>query len=344
MVGLATATGQFTNPYLDAVTGLPKTGTTSPWIGSQTQAPDTVAGNVATLAGKDSELNRMAKTEGLKAANSRGLLNSSMAVGAAQDAVLKNVLPIAQQDAGQAFLKNRAAQDFEYGMTAMEGQQQFQSGERLGGQQFLTSERTGTQQFQTAERTAAEIFQSGENVAARTWQTAENLSQRNFLGTQADLDRDLQTLLQQNQITSQEGMFYANLAQTAGIEAANRQLQRDLLDKDLAFRMKEGNLDRASAERMQAADIASDKIIATLSRDLQQTIASWNVKSTDKAAAAQYVSNVGTQYTADVDSINSNTNMSAAARTTALTAAKNRYNTRLNLGEQLFAIDLKWVL
>ena len=74
----------------------------------------------------------MARTEGLKAANRRGLMNSSMAIDASQDAILKNVLPIASQDAAQAFAKNQAAKAFEYGMTAQEGQQAFQSGERLG--------------------------------------------------------------------------------------------------------------------------------------------------------------------------------------------------------------------
>ncbi len=42
-------------------------------------------------------------------ANSRGLLNSSIAVGAARDAVLKNALPIAQQDA-QTYTKCRCGE------------------------------------------------------------------------------------------------------------------------------------------------------------------------------------------------------------------------------------------
>jgi hypothetical protein len=268
-----------------------------------------VAGQVAALTSTDSKLNQMAKTEGLKAANRRGLLNSSMAVGASQDALLKNVLPIAQQDASQAFQKNMAARGFEYGMT---GQKDTQA--------FTTSERIGTQ----------------------GWQTAESIAQRGFLGTQADLDRDLQLTMQDNQITSAEGMLIKQIASTEGIEAANRKLQETLLNKDIAFRMSEGKLDRASAEKMQALDIAAEKVIATLSRDLQDSIARMNLKSTDRAAAAQVMTNLEAQYIAAVDSINSNTSMSAAARTTALTAAKNLRSAKLNLVEQMFGIDLKW--
>lgn len=59
----------------------------------------TVQNQLASLTGNGSALNTQAETAALKSANARGLLNSSIAVGAAQDAVLKNALPIAQQDA-----------------------------------------------------------------------------------------------------------------------------------------------------------------------------------------------------------------------------------------------------
>ena len=48
---------------------------------------------------QDSQLMRLSATQGLQAANRRGLLNSSMAVGAAQDSMVKNAVPIASQDA-----------------------------------------------------------------------------------------------------------------------------------------------------------------------------------------------------------------------------------------------------
>lgn len=73
----------------------------------------TVEGRMAGLLDQDNRLMKMAETEGLQTANSRGLLNSSMAVGAAQDAMARQALPIARQDAGffqEAVGRNQAHQ------------------------------------------------------------------------------------------------------------------------------------------------------------------------------------------------------------------------------------------
>lgn len=59
----------------------------------------TVEGRLANLTDPNSALNQQAAAQALQTSNSRGLINSSLAVTAGQDAVLKNALPIAQQDA-----------------------------------------------------------------------------------------------------------------------------------------------------------------------------------------------------------------------------------------------------
>jgi len=319
------------NPYLDPATGLPKTGTSAAWLGTQAQVDDSVATKVNDIASKDSALNQMARTEGLKAANRRGLLNSSMAIGESQDAVLKNALPIASQDAAQAFAKNQSAKAFEYGMTAQEGQQQFQSGERLGGEAFQTGERLGS-----------EVFQRGENVEARGWQTAENIAQRGFVGSQADLDRDLQQTLQTEQIDATQQGQIRQIASVEGIEAANRALQSALQENDINYRMREGGLDRAAALQAQQNDISFQTSQNTATRDLQLKIANMNLGSTERAAASQFVTNMESMYQSSVQSIMANTALDAKTRTSLLTSSKNLRDTQLNLVEQMYNIDLKW--
>lgn len=66
----------------------------------------------ADLMQSDSRLMRAAETKGLQNANKRGLLNTSMAVGAAQDETLKAVVPLASQEAQQRFQDNSAKQGF----------------------------------------------------------------------------------------------------------------------------------------------------------------------------------------------------------------------------------------
>ena len=78
----------------------------------------------ADIMSGDSKLMRAAETRGLQSANKRGLINSSIAVGAAQDEVLSEVVPLASQEAQQRFESNRARQDF--GLGSMISRQEYE--------------------------------------------------------------------------------------------------------------------------------------------------------------------------------------------------------------------------
>lgn len=82
------------NTALPAATGM--INSVKRWEDSPDQ---TVAGQFKNITSSGSPLIQMAETEGLQQANDRGLLNSSMAVGAAKDSVYRAALPIAQADA-----------------------------------------------------------------------------------------------------------------------------------------------------------------------------------------------------------------------------------------------------
>ncbi|MAX33840.1 MAG: hypothetical protein CME72_12335 [Halomonadaceae bacterium] len=60
----------------------------------------TVQGQLTDMLGSNSALMKQSETYGKQQANKRGLLNSSMGVGASQNAMIQNATPIAQQDAG----------------------------------------------------------------------------------------------------------------------------------------------------------------------------------------------------------------------------------------------------
>lgn len=104
-VTTATTTGG-TDPSVtaaDTVTPTTPT-TTTPTSGfsaalSQIPEAKSTAQLLNDYTSQDSQLMRLSATQGLQAANRRGLLNSSMAVGAAQDSMVKNAVPIASQDA-----------------------------------------------------------------------------------------------------------------------------------------------------------------------------------------------------------------------------------------------------
>lgn len=305
------------DPVIDPVTGQPPpvpppvsppvSPTNAQWISSQQQVDDSMANKVNEIASKDSPLNQMARTEGLKAANSRGLLNSSMAVGAAQDAVLRNVLPIASQDAAQAFQKNQAARGFEYGMTAQEQEQGFKTSERLGTQTFLTAERLGAQEF---------------------------------TGTQNDLDRKLQQSMLDQQISATEKNLIMQIASTEGIAAAANKLQETLQKNDIAYRMQAHNLDLAAAVQEQKNAFAFEAQQNAATRALQEKIAKMNLTGSQQAAAGQMASNAQAAYQSEYQSIMNNTKLTSAQRTSFLKAANTRYTNAMKLVENTFKINL----
>lgn len=190
-------------------------------ITPRAELDDSVASHTEAIASEDSKLNQMARTEGLKTANRRGLLNSSMAAGASTDAVLKNAIPIASQDASQNFQKNMYERGFE-------------------------------------------------------------------------MDTAKQQLDQAHQLTVQKNAF--------------------------DFQGAESKLDR----------------------DLQKTIASWNLKSSDRNAAAQFLTNMESMYADYYKSIMANPSLSAASRTAQLKGAAKLRNKQINFVEQMYNIDLKW--
>jgi hypothetical protein len=70
--------------------------------GSTNSANDgDIARRVAAITSKDSALMRTARTSGLQQANRRGVMNSSMGIGAAESAALGVAAPIASQESQQ---------------------------------------------------------------------------------------------------------------------------------------------------------------------------------------------------------------------------------------------------
>lgn len=95
-------------------TGAPAPATSVGYTAAQdTVTPgQTVAGNLANNLNVNSPLIQLAQTQGNEQSNARGLLNSSIGVSAAENAMIQAALPVSEQDAStqaQAALANQAA-------------------------------------------------------------------------------------------------------------------------------------------------------------------------------------------------------------------------------------------
>jgi len=222
---------------------VPPPGTTDPGGGLFNQAnltfpvdlervDDSVASHVGKITAQDSPLMQAAKTEGAKLANRRGLLNTSMASGASQDAVIRAALPIASQDAATGAARNAGARAFEYGMAGQE-----------------------------------------RDIAFRS----------------------------------------------------------DLFDRDLAGRTY-----------LQGQEFDFNRGENALNRDLQERLTSWQLDSSDRNAAGQFLTNMENMFQNQFNQIMANTSLSAIDRTSFLESARNMRDIQLQFVEQLFSIELDW--
>lgn len=211
--------------------------------------PEELASNqLQGLLAKDSPLMEMSKTQGKQFAASRGLLNTSIAGEAAQNAMIQNAMPIAIQDAeryGKLYDKNLdianqfALQkaEFDWQGTENEKDRALQKFLQSSDQGFQLQKLDKEQQF---ERMLTEYelgWRSGENALDRALQ--ETLSAREIASRQAIASMEISA---RRDIAGMEIASRENLAQMQ-IEA-----ETALAEAERLFRQSENELDRALEE------------------------------------------------------------------------------------------------
>jgi hypothetical protein len=185
------------------------------------QGDTTVLSRVNAIASDDGNLNKMAQVEALKGMNRRGLLNSTQSIGAAQDAVLRNALPIASQDAAQAYGASESGLDRQQQLEVQNRQNTWQGGQlQLDRQQQLT--------VQNRQNT----FAAGQNQLDRA------LQQRIASWNLSSSDRNAASSLLSNMEAQYENSVNSILGNT-GLSAADRNA---LLTSATTLRQKRLNL------------------------------------------------------------------------------------------------------
>lgn len=339
------------------------------------QVDDSTANKLRDMLREDSPLMQQARTDGLKTANSRGLLNSSMAAGASQDAMIRAATPIAQQDASQAFQKNLQSSDYTYGLAS-----QFAGQEFSGDQAAL--DRSLQVKMQNASLNAADQQQINEIKSREGTAAAERaltqLMQDKDITLQVNesaLARDLETKMQNaalnaadmqqiRDIQSQEGVAAAERALAlmqqerdikfqSGESALNRSLEERMQDKtitaadrqqirDIESREGTAAAERALQEKLQQKDIEFQTSESGKSRELQKWIAEANLDASDRNAASQFITNMETMYQTSYQSIMANTALSVEQRTAQLQAAARMRDQQLDFVRQMYDVELTW--
>lgn len=161
----------------------------NPTTGEWETEDASVSGRLTGLLSKQSPLIKQARTQGLQAANSRGLLNSSMAVGAAQNSAYAAALPIASQEASQTHQANLSKQEFGQQRALMaddlSGRERLQSRD-IEQQRYLQQQDIGMRErISTLDREAQDRI-ANMNLAASERGAASNLA-ASFEGSYASI-------------------------------------------------------------------------------------------------------------------------------------------------------------
>lgn len=231
----------------------------------------------------NSPLLQSARTRGLQFANQRGLLNSSIAAQASEQAAIDAALQIAQQDAATyagadaqtVDAMNRAAlQDASLGTnvnivnadsanTAIQG--------------FLNRE------SQRALQDDAQLFTAEQNQADRELREYLQERQFDFTSTENALDRGLQEALQQNQFAFQSEESKLDRALRTALQesqfeftgdqnALDRALRQQLQNEQLTWTGNQNELDRVLQDSLTRAQISSNEYIANAKITAQQAL------------------------------------------------------------------------
>lgn len=215
--------------------------TTQAWVPEN----DSVEGRVKGLMDVNSPLMKQAATQGYAAGNKRGLLNSSISVGAAQGEMYKQAVPIATADANLTGQKN---------VQYMQGQTQ----KDVTGMQTTSAEKISTaDQVAAKDRLVAQLG-SQEKLAS-----AEQAAAKERLGMQ---------------LTSEEQRSADALKNATQLEQMRDQTTRDTTAQTLTSEEKrtadtiKGNKDIAATEATTARQKTAADTVLTISQINSNTV------------------------------------------------------------------------
>ena len=242
---------------------------TGPATRSIVSADETVSGQMDKILASNSPLLQRAKTRAAQAANSRGLLNSSMGVQAGEEAVLTTAMPMAQQDAAtynkQGLTNQTAANQF--GLSNQNFQQQTGKGAYAdttnpGG--LLGANLANQLELQTAQNT----FATGEKALDRSQQTSMQTGQNTFASGESALGRAQQTSLQDDQqtfATDEKALDRTQQTTTLSQQHTNAVAQaKNLSEYETANITLQGSLQTALSKLGQTNSLELTKLNADL--------------------------------------------------------------------------------
>lgn len=250
----ATSAGYNPNAQADAVT----------YQGGGYDA-NTVEDRLTGLLSKDSPYMQQARASSLRGMNSRGLANSSMAIGAGHSAAIAAGLPIASQDSNSV---NQARQ---FGANALNTSNQFNA----NSQNNVNANNAGYENQALASNTAAQNQFSLSNQAAQNRSALDNANALNN-ASQFNAGLEQQTNLQNQAALNQASQYNATVANEFAIQNKNA---IDQSAKDFANANNEASIQNAS-NNLKLLLANAEETLSNYGTDIQRKTALDQIAST----------------------------------------------------------------
>ena len=235
----------------------------------------TVQGQLTGILAANSPLLQQARAASLAQMNQRGLTNSSMAIGAGQEAVIKQALPIASQDA------TTYANAGQLNATAANQNAQFNTGQSNTGLQF-TAGATNQANLANAgaENQAAQFTSAAQNQAALNNAANQNQAAQFSAGLQTDVSKQYAASLN----TTVQNMLDQSMKYALSNADANTKIE--LQNIDAATRKDLAATEAKYKNQMQASQSAND-IFQPVSKNIADLMANPDLDTANITAAVK---------------------------------------------------------
>lgn len=281
---------------------------------------DDVVAQLNRITSQDSDYMKQARTQGLMTANKRGLLNSSIAAGAAQGAAIERAAPLAAQNAQQMAQRNLERLSSKFAGE----RQQAQFGHEIGMQerQLTAAEQQQLKDIEARMTMQGIDIQSQKDLQTKALAHATDLANMQIAAEMERLGRQLTAQEEQQirQLASSEMIARLEIGSREGMNAA-----------DLANRLEIANLGEAGATARANLDAAT--------RLQMQELENLSVQ---QRAALDYYLQSNQIYAQSLASLYANENMPAPARDAAMQNFLALRNSGANLPALIFGENMSW--
>lgn len=300
----------------------------------------TVQGQLDSILAKDGLHMQRARSNALAMAADMGLRNSSIAVGAAQGALIDRATPIAQTDAQ---IYDGASRDNMQAANAA-ALASAQSYNNLGG--IMIQERGQDRRLDKSQ-----TFTAGQSALDRSFTAGQNQAQRDFQAQQASADRQLQSDLQTGRITADALQNQLNRDQQLRITQLTESGTDRRQAEQIAYQerqQREQNIFNAGENKLQRDNqlaLAQKQIEADSARILQQhelTMRQMGYQSELNNAnlPKQFAASLAQQTLDRISAISGDPNLDAAAKKAAIQNVIDASNATAALGAKLYGASI----